>query len=282
MAARPAKPGSRRRSAGMPAISKIGLQPRVLLHQRMDGVFEVGLGVEVEGHCDLKPSCPRERDQCHRRFPLCAEPERLSASRPCLFGAAELRSGARRPAAGCCCASRISTRPAAGRNSRPRSIEDLAWLGIAWEDAGAAAIRASCRLSRGARRSSSAQGLIYPGFESRAEIARLVAQREANAPWPRDPDGAPLYPGAAKSLSRRRARAAAANPARPTRCGSTWRRPARGPASSTWIEHGDGSRRRDAASWPPGRRPGATSSSRARRRRPAIISRWWSTTPCRG
>ena len=47
----------------------------------------------------------------------------------------------------------------------------------------------------------SAQGLIYPGFESRAEIARLVAERETNGPWPRDPDGAPLYPGTAKSLS---------------------------------------------------------------------------------
>jgi glutamyl-Q tRNA(Asp) synthetase len=47
----------------------------------------------------------------------------------------------------------------------------------------------------------SAQGLVYPSFESRAEIARLVAQREAHAPWPRDPDGAPLYPGAAKLLS---------------------------------------------------------------------------------
>ena len=44
-------------------------------------------------------------------------------------------------------------------------------------------------------------GLIYPAFESRAEIARLVAQRETEAPWPRDPDGAPLYPGAAKSLA---------------------------------------------------------------------------------
>ncbi len=30
------------------------------------------------------------------------------------------------------------------------------------------------------------------------------------------------------------------NRARPTRCGSTWRRPARGPAISTWIEHGEG------------------------------------------
>jgi len=47
----------------------------------------------------------------------------------------------------------------------------------------------------------SSQGLIYPGFESRAEIARLVAQRESAAPWPRDPDGAPLYPGTAKSLA---------------------------------------------------------------------------------
>ena len=46
-----------------------------------------------------------------------------------------------------------------------------------------------------------AMGLIYPSFESRSEIARLVAQREAEAPWPRDPDGAPLYPGTAKALS---------------------------------------------------------------------------------
>jgi glutamyl-Q tRNA(Asp) synthetase len=44
-------------------------------------------------------------------------------------------------------------------------------------------------------------GLIYPSFESRAEIARLVADREACAPWPRDPDGAPLYPGDAKNMS---------------------------------------------------------------------------------
>jgi glutamyl-Q tRNA(Asp) synthetase len=42
--------------------------------------------------------------------------------------------------------------------------------------------------------------LIYPSFESRTAIARLVAEREADAPWPRDPDGAPLYPGDAKSL----------------------------------------------------------------------------------
>ncbi|WP_244068373.1 tRNA glutamyl-Q(34) synthetase GluQRS [Bradyrhizobium sp. Ce-3] len=80
--------------------------------------------------------------------------------------------------------------------------EDLAWLGIAWEtpvrrqsEHFAAYGAAIDRLA--------AQALVYPSFESRAEIARLVAEREAGGAWPRDPDGAPLYPGAAKSLSAR-------------------------------------------------------------------------------
>jgi len=78
--------------------------------------------------------------------------------------------------------------------------EDLGWLGIAWEEP---VRRQSEHLARyrEAVAKLSAEGLIYPAFESRAEIARLVAQREGNAPWPRDPDGAPLYPGVAKSLS---------------------------------------------------------------------------------
>jgi glutamyl-Q tRNA(Asp) synthetase len=45
-----------------------------------------------------------------------------------------------------------------------------------------------------------AQGLVYPSFDSRAEIAAQVAVREAEGPWPRDPDGAPLYPGGGKAL----------------------------------------------------------------------------------
>jgi glutamyl-Q tRNA(Asp) synthetase len=78
--------------------------------------------------------------------------------------------------------------------------EDLAWLGIAWETP---VRRQSEHLDayRGAVEKLCAQGLVYPAFESRAEIARLVAQREADGPWPRDPDGAPLYPGTAKSLA---------------------------------------------------------------------------------
>jgi glutamyl-Q tRNA(Asp) synthetase len=78
--------------------------------------------------------------------------------------------------------------------------EDLAWLGIAWENP---VRRQSEHLAdyRAALESLSAQGLVYPSFESRAEIAALVAQREASGRWPRDPDGAPHYPGAARLLS---------------------------------------------------------------------------------
>ena len=77
--------------------------------------------------------------------------------------------------------------------------EDLSWLGIAWEEP---VRRQSEHLDdyRPALDRLAAEGLIYPSFESRAEIARLVAEREAQAPWPRDPDGVPLYPGAAKTM----------------------------------------------------------------------------------
>src|SRR5262249_49266643 len=78
--------------------------------------------------------------------------------------------------------------------------DDLAWLGIAWETP---VRRQSEHLAdyRAALGKLEALGLVYPSFESRAEIARLVAEREAHGPWPRDPDGAPLYPGTAKALA---------------------------------------------------------------------------------
>jgi glutamyl-Q tRNA(Asp) synthetase len=79
--------------------------------------------------------------------------------------------------------------------------QDLAWLGIAWERP---VRRQSEHLEEYSRalETLEALDLVYPSFESRAEIARLVEQREADGGWPRDPDGAPLYPGGAKRLSR--------------------------------------------------------------------------------
>ncbi|MGO3932286.1 tRNA glutamyl-Q(34) synthetase GluQRS [Rhodopseudomonas pseudopalustris] len=77
--------------------------------------------------------------------------------------------------------------------------QDLAWLGIRWEPE----VRRQSdhfALYRAAVEQLAAQGLIYPAFESRAEIARQVAARQVAGPWPHDPDGAPLYPGAGKQL----------------------------------------------------------------------------------
>jgi glutamyl-Q tRNA(Asp) synthetase len=77
--------------------------------------------------------------------------------------------------------------------------EDLAWLGLEWEEP---VWRQSTHLDGylAALERLDAMGFIYPSFESRAEIARLVAERERAGPWPRDPDGVPLYPGNAKGM----------------------------------------------------------------------------------
>jgi glutamyl-Q tRNA(Asp) synthetase len=92
-------------------------------------------------------------------------------------------------------------------------LDDLAWLGVAWEQP----VRRQCdHLDdyRAALARLEAQGLIYPSFESRAEIAALVAERERQGPWPRDPDGAPLYPGNARWMpdTERQHRLAAGEP----------------------------------------------------------------------
>jgi glutamyl-Q tRNA(Asp) synthetase len=77
--------------------------------------------------------------------------------------------------------------------------QDLGWLGLSWEKP---VRRQSEHFAeyRDALEKLMALGLVYPAFESRTEIARLIAQKETEAPWPRDPDGALLYPGTARGL----------------------------------------------------------------------------------
>lgn len=90
--------------------------------------------------------------------------------------------------------------------------EDLAWLGLAWEEP---VRRQSEHLDdyRAVLDQLTRADLIYPSFESRGEILRLIAERDAQAPWPRDPDGTPLYPGSAKDLpAAERARRMARDP----------------------------------------------------------------------
>src|ERR1700761_2728089 len=97
---RPDRPGARRRqllagdNGGKPGKAglatpqrrharefKDGSEARVLPRQRMDRILELGLGVEMDDHCDLKPSCPVKEINA-ACLPLCAEPERLPAPRP--------------------------------------------------------------------------------------------------------------------------------------------------------------------------------------------------------
>lgn len=78
--------------------------------------------------------------------------------------------------------------------------EDLAWLGLEWDKP---VRRQSEHMDdyRAALDKLDALGLLYLSFESRAEIEKLVAQHDQKGGWPRDPDGAPLYPGAGKSIA---------------------------------------------------------------------------------
>jgi glutamyl-Q tRNA(Asp) synthetase len=116
--------------------------------------------------------------------------------------------------------------------------QDLAWLGIAWE---MPVRRQSEHLAdyRVALETLMAQGLVYPSFESRAEIARLVAERESEAPWPRDPDGAPHYPGSARSRSpEERARLLQSDAPYALRLDMAAARARAGDLN--WIEYGEG------------------------------------------
>lgn len=79
--------------------------------------------------------------------------------------------------------------------------DDLAWLGLTWE-------RPVRRQSdhfedyRAAFAPLKGRGFAYPCFCSRKIMADAVAriEREQGRPWPRDPDGAPLYPGLCRGL----------------------------------------------------------------------------------
>jgi glutamyl-Q tRNA(Asp) synthetase len=91
--------------------------------------------------------------------------------------------------------------------------KDLEWLGITWEQP---VRRQSEHFDdyRAALAKLESWHLTFPSFESRAEIARMVADRDVRERWPRDPDGAPIYPGAARQMpaEEREARIAGGEP----------------------------------------------------------------------
>ncbi len=83
---------------------------------------------------------------------------------------------------------------------------DLEWLGIVWEEP----VRRQSEHFADYRPLLGrliADDLVYPAFMSRGEARAFIAEAEADGKaWPRDPDGAPLYPGRDRVLSTRERR----------------------------------------------------------------------------
>ena len=107
-----------------------------------------------------------------------------------------------------------------GTRSRPEFeagiFEDLAWLGVAWEEP---VRRQSEHYDdyRAALARLGALGVVRASYATRREVAAAAADAAAaGTPWGRDPDGAPRFPGdataieAAETERRRRVEAPAA------------------------------------------------------------------------
>ncbi|ASY57970.1 tRNA glutamyl-Q(34) synthetase GluQRS [Sinorhizobium sp. CCBAU 05631] len=80
-------------------------------------------------------------------------------------------------------------------------FEDLAWLGLIWEEP---VRRQSDQLDlyAAALERLRTMGLVYPSVMTRGEIKTAVAAHGASGrAWPRDPDGTPLYPGRERALT---------------------------------------------------------------------------------
>ncbi len=80
-------------------------------------------------------------------------------------------------------------------------LDDLAWLGLHWEEP----VRRQSRHFadyRAALDTLTGAGLVYPCFCSRTANAAAAdaAGKQGRAPWPRDPDGVPLYPGTCRAM----------------------------------------------------------------------------------
>ena len=114
--------------------------------------------------------------------------------------------GGAQQAGGSCCGSRTSISSVARRNtSRASTTTSPGWGSIG-------------RSRRDGSREHFAEyktvldllireELVYPSFMSRSEIRAFISEAETpKKPWPRDPDGVPLYPGADRELSSRERR----------------------------------------------------------------------------
>ncbi|MDZ5699902.1 tRNA glutamyl-Q(34) synthetase GluQRS [Chelativorans sp. M5D2P16] len=91
---------------------------------------------------------------------------------------------------------------------------DLAWLGLEWEEPVRRQSEHFDDYAQALERLVDAE-IVYPSFMSRGEARVYVAEAEADgSAWPRDPDGAPLFPPVdrQRSEAERRRRMEAGDP----------------------------------------------------------------------
>jgi glutamyl-Q tRNA(Asp) synthetase len=130
------------------------------------------------------------------------------------------------------------------RSEYERAIyEDLTWLGIAWESPVRRQSEHMADYAAALAQLTDA-GLVYASFMSRQDIAAATAA----AGWPRDPDGAPLYPRAerddsAETQARRRAEGA------PYALRLNMRRAIAKAGALAWDEAGEGTIVAEPARW---------------------------------
>ncbi len=124
-------------------------------------------------------------------------------------------------------------------------VDDLTWLGLAFDGAPRRQSEHGQDYARALERLS-ARGLVYPCFCSRGQIA-------AAAGAARDPDGAPLYPGSCRALSKREVAARLAAGERAAVRLDAARALAEAPGDLSWREYGEGAQealhRADPAAW---------------------------------
>ncbi len=156
--------------------------------------------------------------------------------------------------------------------------EDLAWLGIIFEDG---VRRQSEHFGdyRAALDDLHRRGLVYPCFCSRQEVKAVAAARaaETGEPWPTDPDGAPLYPGTCRARARSEGAGAIGAP-HVLRLDLERALAVAGEDLAYDVFDASGGVTRVVAQ----PAAGAMSCWRARTCRRAITSRSWSTMRCRG
>ena len=79
--------------------------------------------------------------------------------------------------------------------ARPHFVEgiyqDLEWLGLSWPEPVMVQSK-RFEIYQAALDALRAQGLVYPCWATRREILAAIQDKKD---WPRDPDGAPVYPG---------------------------------------------------------------------------------------